>query len=74
VTPRENKKSEVFVINMNNPSVSKSHDYLNIIFDLRSQLIDKEFKITMLELELNVAKELQSILKKCLQSARPTTN
>lgn len=44
-------------------------NYLNIIFDLQSKLMDKDFKIAMLRLELAMEKDLLESFKRCFLPA-----
>lgn len=48
---------------MNNLNIEHLENYLNIIFDLEKQMLDKDFKIRMLEFELEMEKGMNSIFR-----------
>jgi len=47
-----------------NLSIEDIENYLNTIFDLQSKLMDKEFKISMLEFELQLERSLLTSMKR----------
>lgn len=44
--------------------IEEVENYLNTIFELRGRIIDKDFKIAMLEFELALEKQLMTAFKK----------
>ena len=49
---------------VDNVNINEVENYLNTIFDLQKKVVDKDFKITMLEFELALEKQLLNSFKK----------
>lgn len=49
---------------MHNLKINEVENYLNRILDLKLELIDKDFRISMLEFELTLEKQLLESIKK----------
>lgn len=47
-----------------NLRIEEVENYLNRIFDLQSKLIDKDFKIALLEFELKIERQSHEFVKK----------
>lgn len=54
--------------------IEDMENYLNTIFDLQSKLMDKDFKIGMLQFELDMEKQMVAFIKRIYVPAQTTVN